>query len=77
MEMTEWASVKDRLPEPWVDVLAWCQNKSINSTFKVNECYACIDRFCIWTDGFSPSFRTDRFYGEVLYWMPVPSPTKE
>jgi len=78
--MSEWISVKDRLPEPFVDVLVWCENLAQDyaqlECFRVGEFYAAIDRFCVWEDGKPSSFRTDRFYGKVTHWMPLPEPPK-
>jgi len=68
----EWISVKDRLPEPFVDVLVSARD-TMGLTYKIGEQYCAIDRFCIWTDGEPPSFRTSRFdYGIVNHWMPLP-----
>ncbi len=75
--MTEWIDVKDRLPEPNIDVLAWVT--SIEKTFfEAGEKYAAIERFCLWSDGVDPSFRSDRFYpAKVTHWQPLPEAPKE
>lgn len=72
----EWISVKERLPTAWDDVLCWCVNEH-GETYQKGEWYAAIDRFCIWSDWHSPSFRTDRFFGKVTHWMPLPEPPKK
>lgn len=77
MFKSEWIKVPDRLPEPWVDVLVWCQNLGASSSFEMDEYYAAIDRWCIWTDDHPPSFRTTRFFGVVIAWMPLPSPPED
>lgn len=68
----EWISIKDGLPEPGVDILAACINRT-GWTLKKGESYHAIDRWIAWNDGFHPSFRTDRFDGTVTHWMPLPN----
>jgi Protein of unknown function (DUF551) len=72
----DWISVDEKIPEPFVDVLVWCESQ-VGMAISEGEFYAAIDRFCIWTDGHVPSFRTTRFFGVVKYWMPLPKPPKE
>lgn len=67
----EWISVKEKLPEPFVDVLAIAINLK-GFSFEKGEPYMALDSFCIWNDEHSPSFGTDRFYGKVTHWMPLP-----
>lgn len=62
--MSEWISVKDRLPEEFVDVLAYLKNGKINRT---------------WRDkvGFrNATSKKVRWYsdGSVTHWMPLPEP---
>ena len=73
--MSEWISVKDSLPYPFVDILAYCTNAT-DLTYEKGEKYCAIDRWCIWMDGEEPSFRTDRFFGKVTHWMPLPEAPK-
>jgi hypothetical protein len=75
----EWISVEDRLPEPLVDVLAYCVQLEDAMNYKKDEKYCAIERFIDkWTDGHAASFRTDRFYAaKVTHWMPLPFLPKE
>jgi hypothetical protein len=75
-EMNEWISVKDRFPEPFVDVLVYCKNR-VNGSFDPGEHYFAIDRFCILSDDAVPSFTTTRYFGDVISWMPLPNPPEE
>lgn len=75
--MSEWISVKDRLPEQFIDVLVWCVSSVV---FPIPEgtSYAGVDSFVLWNDGVESSFRTDRFnYGKVTHWCAIPAPPKE
>ena len=72
----EWISVKDKLPQYFVDVIAFCQNED-GLTFGNGEKYCSIDCFIKWKDGHEDCFRTDRFYGKVTHWMPLPKPPEE
>jgi hypothetical protein len=68
--MSEWISVKDKLPEIDQECLTYCENKYFgkNSTYPLGHKYVAVDRYL------SCGFRTDTFYGEVLYWQPLPPP---
>ena len=72
----EWISVKEKLPEPFVDVLVWCTSQ-VGLSIAIDEKYAAIDRFCIWQDDHMPSFRATRFFGHVTHWVPLPEPPKD
>ena len=74
--MSEWIKIEDRIPEDFVDVLCWCVNE-FGETYEKGEKYFSLDRWCVWTDGRPPSFATDRFYGKVTHWMPLPKPPEE
>ena len=54
--MSEWIDVRDRLPEPYVDVLAVHKNGYVRV-----ECMTPYESF-----SFSP------IYGEVTHWSPLP-----
>lgn len=54
--MSEWIDVRDRLPEPYVDVLARHKNGYVRV-----ECMSLYESF-----SFSP------VYGEVTHWSPLP-----
>lgn len=73
LKSTQWIAVEDRLPEAFVDVLIYASN-IIGDTYECGERYCAIDKFCIWKDGYESCFRTDRFFGKVTHWMPLPSP---
>jgi hypothetical protein len=76
--MTEWTSVKDRLPEPNVDVLGWCTQLEDTYTYSKGEKFAAIESYCLWKDFVEPSFRNDRFFpAKVTHWMPLPAPPKD
>lgn len=69
----EWISVKDRLPEPSIDVLV-CVVAEKDTSFEQGKTYHAIDSRVIWTIEHPTSFRTDAFgYGKVTHWMPLPS----
>lgn len=72
----KWISVKEKLPELFIDVLAYCINEC-GATYEKGDRYCCIDRLCKWTDDYPESFRTDRFYGHVTHWMLLPEFPKE
>lgn len=74
--MNEWISIKDALPKEFVDVLVCAINLS-DITFAIGEKYHAIDRWVIWNDEYKPSFRTDRFFGKVIFWMPLPELPKD
>jgi hypothetical protein len=71
--MNEWINVNEKMPEEFVEVLVYAKNE-INVTFEHGEGYLAIDRICTWNDDYPASFRTDRFFGKVSHWMPLPSP---
>ncbi len=85
----EWINMKDTLPQFFEDigysqdVLTFCISHGKSNefgypnTYGEEETYLSIDRLCRWNDTGIISFRTDRFYGNVLYWMPLPEPPKE
>lgn len=74
--MSEWISVEERLPELFEDVLTYCINVS-GETYALGERYMAVDRLVKWNDGYRTCFRTDRFFGEVTHWMPLPKEPKE
>jgi hypothetical protein len=75
--MNNWKNPEIELPEEFIDILAYCENKG-GLTYKIGEKYMCIDRLVIWKDGSKPSFRTKHFgYGEVLAWQHLPKAPKE
>ena len=65
--MSEWISVKERLPEPFVSVLGYCPDEEPLPT--VHEVY--MNGFGQWTSA--------QVYGmgNVTYWMPLPEPPEE
>ena len=66
----EWISINKMMPEPFLDVLVYAINTH-GDTYDKGEKYLAIDRIVQWND-MPLSFRTDRFYGEVTHWMPLP-----
>jgi hypothetical protein len=70
---SNWISVKDRLPEQEVDVLACCISKGgKNTSFEKYETYHAIERLLPF------GFRSDLFFNaEVTHWMPLPEPPEE
>ena len=60
--MSEWISVKERLPDIETWVLVHCVNGKITSDLRI----APFGKFMI-----SP------VYGEVTHWMPLPEPPEE
>lgn len=60
--MSEWISVKDRLPEPKTDILAYHSSGSIKQEIALF--------------GDKP-FLYEGLYGPVTHWMPLPEPPKE
>jgi hypothetical protein len=59
----EWISVKDRLPEKFVDVLSYCDH---NASFQID----CVDEKGKWYSEYKYSGYT------VTHWMPLPQPPK-
>lgn len=80
--MNKWIFPKDELPpllkgKKWsADVLVWCENYT-PIAYKIGDKYMAVDRYCIWNDNHTPSFRTDRFLGKVIAWMKLPKPPKD
>lgn len=82
----EWISVEDRLPEILgdlhnsSDVLTFCVSHGQRNefghmnTYLEGETYLGIDCLVKWEDRGIPTFRSDRFYGKVTHWMPLPEP---
>ncbi len=66
--MTEWISVKDGLPEPYVSVLCYMPNEMPCTT--VHEGF--VTNKGIWHSNYY-----DRKPDEVTYWMPLPQPPEE
>ena len=60
--MSEWISVKERLPERWQNVLAYRKNKKVRMEFICSNGEWEMDDACM------PS---------VTHWMPIPEPPKE
>ena len=80
-----WISVEEKLPEiihnmsHSEDILAFCVSNGEPSefghpnTYDKDETYMCIDRLVKWSYRSEASFRTDRYYGKVTHWMPLPN----
>lgn len=63
--MTEWISVKDRLPEKYVDVLLF--NPS-SETIEIGSFFGAMDKWSVaWVDDQFP-----KYY--FSHWMPLPDP---
>jgi len=77
--MTEWISVKDKLPSLDEDVMVCARGSGgIGNTYLKDDLYAAIDALTSWKDGTEPSFRTERFgYGIVTHWAEIPKFIKE
>lgn len=79
-----WIKVEDRLPEMMTDLpysedvltISVSHGKPTKfggpNAYRKDEKYACVDRIVKWNDHKEPSFRTNRFYGKVTHWMPLP-----
>ena len=61
--ISEWISVRDRLPEDQVEVLVATRSK--NGVRNIDKGYLAIDHFI------------HRGCAEVTHWMPLPEPPKE
>lgn len=76
--MMKWINVNDRLPDLFVDILAYCIQLEDTENYDKNDKYCAIDRMVKWLDKDLISFRTDRFFhAKVTHWMPLPPPPKE
>jgi hypothetical protein len=71
-----WIKVEDSLPMQFEDVLVWAENIS-GESYQIGELYMAIDRLVKWSEDNKISFRTDKWYGKVKYWMPLPSQPKD
>ena len=72
----QWIDVNERLPELFEDVLVHATD-SLDLTFEKGTGYHAIDRLVEWNDSGEISFRTDRFFGKVHHWMPLPNLPKK
>lgn len=82
--MIQWISVDDRLPEideetgKSLDVLVVCISHGETTefghlnTYPYGHKYLAMDTMVKWPDMEIPSFRSQRFYGRVTHWMPLP-----
>lgn len=68
--MSEWIKPSERLPEINQECLTYCENVR-GATYPIGHKYMALDRYL------SCGFRTDMFYGKVLYWQPLPEPPHE
>ena len=70
--MSDWISVKDRLPEDHIKILVYKDNKYTSVAVYWTE-QACLD-----SDYYKDSnpFFGDIFTGTVTHWMPLPEPPK-
>jgi hypothetical protein len=64
--MSQWISVEDRLPEPWVDVIGY-YGRAVVAKFDVVHCYPDPVEFDPDAVGWIP-------LGGVTHWMPLPEP---
>lgn len=65
--MSEWISVRDRLPEKDEDILAYAPQQGIFSTqLTLSNNWICN---CLCQDG--------SFLNHVTHWMPLPEPPRE
>ena len=60
--MTNWISVKERLPEPYVRVLCYYSGRG---GVRISEMFGSV-----------PEFGLETMYGKVTHWMPLPEPPK-
>lgn len=70
--MSQWIKVEDELPELFVDILACCIDEA-GMTYKIGTRYISVDLLVKWNDNHDTCFRTDRFFGKVTHWMPLPN----
>ena len=76
-----WIKCADKRPEPETDVLTYCisdgnSRQGFPNTYEKDEKYVAVDLIVKWREG-EPSFRTERFFGIVTHWMPIPSLPEE
>lgn len=62
----EWISVKNKLPEPLVDVLCTFNDGGYKPKI--------VDRGWMYYDG---SWLDEPIYGKVTHWMPMPEPAED
>lgn len=63
--MNQWISVKDRLPEKFINVLCWYPSKNYGSNIVIDYLESDLGYF-------AHQFK----YGELTHWMPLPQPPK-
>lgn len=72
--MSEWISVKDKLPENNVTVLAYCEKTK--KYFIGNAIYRCFSDGVYWRhEGARGAMYT--VTSKVTHWMPLPEPPEE
>ena len=59
--MSEWISVKDRLPEPLANVLVCYESGRVDIAWVYRD----------------PRFAYESLYGIATHWMPLPEPPEE
>lgn len=84
--MSQWISVKDRLPEPYDFVLVFADNKGINEPKPMsiarieinNENWEFVNRSPLMPNyGVYMDIEHDMDSDDVTHWMPLPEPPKE
>ena len=70
---SKWISVKDRLPEPMVDVLCWYEYFRYGNYNKMYQTYGIGHYF---RDGFWGGEVSNGHQAKVLAWMPLPEAPK-
>lgn len=73
-EMSDWISVKDRLPQEDVDVLAFCVSSNEQALPEYKN-YCEVERLSNCFGEGKLNFRINALkYGTVTHWMPLPKP---
>lgn len=74
--MSEWISVKDRLPEKSQEVIVFCRTPGLNDFVNTVYYSAKFQEFN-WCDFMGDPPKSEKGYRDVTHWMPLPEPPEE